>query len=58
MVRTIMVWLVGSGVPAVSIALTMIAQTFMHNLITTQFGFRVLLVSATTLVFGFIRSLM
>ncbi len=53
-----MVWLVGSGVPAVSIALTMIAQTFMHNLITTQFGFRVLLVSATTLVFGFIRSLM
>lgn len=49
MVRTIMVRLLGSDVSAVCSALMMISQTLIHNLITTRLGFRVLLMSTTTL---------
>ncbi len=52
--RTMMVWLLGSGVPVVGIALVAIFQTLMRNLTETQFAVGVILVCAATLIFGFI----
>jgi adenylate cyclase len=52
--RTMMVWLLGSGVPVIGIALTAIFQTWMQNLTETQFAVGVIIVSAATLIFGFI----
>ncbi|KZS83839.1 adenylate/guanylate cyclase domain-containing protein [Mycobacterium persicum] len=52
--RTMMVWLLGSGVPIVGIALIAIFQIEMRNLTPTQFAVGVLIVSMATLVFGFV----
>lgn len=52
--RTMMVWLLGSGVPIVGIALIAIFQIAMRNLTATQFAVGVLIVSMATLVFGFL----
>jgi adenylate cyclase len=52
--RTMMVWLLGSGVPVIGIALMAIFQTLMRNLTETQFAVGVVIVSAATLIFGFI----
>ncbi|MGV7759247.1 adenylate/guanylate cyclase domain-containing protein [Mycobacterium kansasii] len=52
--RTMMVWLLGSGVPIVGIALIAIFQIGMRNLTATQFAVGVLIVSMATLVFGFV----
>ncbi len=52
--RTMMVWLLGSGVPIVGIALIAIFQIEMRNLTATQFAVGVLIVSMATLVFGFV----
>ncbi len=52
--RTMMVWLLGSGVPVVGIALMAIFQLLMRNLTEAQFAVGVLIVSTATLVFGFI----
>ncbi|CAM4230397.1 Adenylate cyclase 2 [Mycobacterium basiliense] len=52
--RTMMVWLLGSGVPVVGIALIAIFQLVLRNLSETQFAVGVLIVSMATLVFGFI----
>lgn len=52
--RTMMVWLLSSGVPVVGIALVAVFQIAMRNLTQTQFAVAVLIVSCATLVFGFI----
>ncbi|VBA41924.1 Adenylate cyclase 2 [Mycobacterium innocens] len=52
--RTMMVWLLGSGVPIVGIALIAVFQIEMRNLTATQFAVGVLIVSMATLVFGFV----
>jgi adenylate cyclase len=52
--RTMMVWLMGSGVPVVGIALLAIFQIAMRNLTETQFAVGVFIVAAATLIFGFI----
>jgi adenylate cyclase len=52
--RTMMVWLLGSGVPVIGIALMAVFQTLMRNLSETQFAVGVVILSAATLVFGFI----
>jgi adenylate cyclase len=51
--RTMIVWLLGSGVPVIGIALMAVFQTLMRNLTETQFAVGVVIVSAATLVFGF-----
>lgn len=51
--RTMMVWLMGSGVPIVGIALLAIFQVTMRNLTETEFAVGVFIVAATTLIFGF-----
>ncbi|OBF86350.1 hypothetical protein A5791_21245 [Mycobacterium sp. 852002-51163_SCH5372311] len=51
--RTMMVWLMGSGVPVVGIALLAVFQIAMRNLTETEFAVGVLIVAAATLVFGF-----
>jgi adenylate cyclase len=52
--RTMTVWLLGSGVPVVGIALTAIFALALRNLTETQFGIAVLIIAAATLIFGFI----
>jgi adenylate cyclase len=52
--RTMMVWFLGSGVPVIGIALVAIFQTLMRNLTETEFAVGVMIVSAATLIFGFI----
>jgi adenylate cyclase len=52
--RTMMVWLLGSGVPVIGIALMAIFEMWMQNLTETQFAVGVIIVSAATLIFGFI----
>lgn len=52
--RIMTVWLLGSGVPVVGIALTAFFALLLRNLTETQFGVAVLIISAATLVFGFI----
>jgi adenylate cyclase len=49
-----MVWLLGSAVPIIGIALVAIFQILMRNLTDTQFAVGVLIVSTVTLIFGFI----
>jgi adenylate cyclase len=51
--RTIMVWLLGSGVPVVGIGLMAIFEMVLKNLTQTQFAVGVLIISAATLIFGF-----
>ncbi|WP_205874079.1 adenylate/guanylate cyclase domain-containing protein [Mycobacterium camsae] len=52
--RTMMVWLLGSGVPVVGIGLMAFFEMTLKNLTQTQFAVGVLIISAATLVFGFI----
>lgn len=51
--RTMMVWLLGSGVPVVGIGLMAIFEMALRNLTQTQFAVGVLIISAATLIFGF-----
>ncbi|OBK12618.1 adenylate/guanylate cyclase domain-containing protein [Mycobacterium asiaticum] len=51
--RTLMVWLLGSGVPVVGITLVAIFQILLRNMTETQFAVCVLFVSTVTLIFGF-----
>ncbi|WP_236976829.1 MULTISPECIES: adenylate/guanylate cyclase domain-containing protein [Mycobacterium] len=51
--RTMMVWLLGSGVPVVGIGLMAIFEMAMQNLTQTQFAVGVLIAAAATLIFGF-----
>src|SRR5271166_1467519 len=52
--RTMMVWLLGSGVPVVGIALIAFFQLMMRNLTEDQFAVGVFIVAAAALIFGFI----
>jgi class 3 adenylate cyclase/MFS family permease len=52
--RTMMVWLLGSGVPVIGIALVAIFQLLMRNMTELQFAVGVMIVSLATLIFGFI----
>ncbi len=52
--RTMMVWLLGSGVPVVGIGLMAFFEMTLKNLTQTQFAVGVLIISAATLIFGFI----
>jgi len=52
--RTMMVWLLSSGVPVLGIALTAMFALVLKNLTMTQFGIAVLIISVATLVFGFL----
>jgi adenylate cyclase len=52
--RTMMVWLLGSGVPVLGIALTAIFALSLQNLSETQFAIAILILAALTLVFGFL----
>ena len=52
--RTMIVWLLGSAVPVLGIALVAFFQIMMRNLTETQFAVGVVIVSAATLIFGFI----
>lgn len=51
--RTMMVWMLGSGVPVIGIALTAFFALVLRNMTETQFGVAVLILSAATLIFGF-----
>ncbi|OBK87283.1 hypothetical protein A5649_18255 [Mycolicibacter heraklionensis] len=55
--RTMMVWLLTSGVPILGIGLTALFAVVLKNLTLTQFGVAVLIASVTTLVFGFLLML-
>jgi adenylate cyclase len=52
--RTMVVWMLGSGVPVIGIALTAIFALSLRNLTETQFGVAVVTLAGATLVFGFI----
>jgi adenylate cyclase len=52
--RTMTVWLLGSGVPVLGIALTAFFAVVLQNLTLTQLGFAVLIVAVATLIFGFL----
>ncbi|MEZ0385266.1 adenylate/guanylate cyclase domain-containing protein [Mycobacterium sp. pW045] len=52
--RTMMVWLLSSGVPVLGIALTAIFALVLKNLTMTQFGIAVLIVALATAIFGFL----
>ncbi len=55
--RTMMVWLLTSGLPILGIALTAFFAVVLKNLTLEQFGDAVLIASVTTLVFGFLLML-
>ncbi|GFG70235.1 adenylate/guanylate cyclase domain-containing protein [Mycolicibacter senuensis] len=55
--RTMMVWLLTSGVPILGIALTALFAVVLKNLTLTQFGIGVLVASVATLIFGFLLML-
>jgi adenylate cyclase len=50
--RTMLVWLSGSGVPVLGIAVTAIFALSLENLTETQFAYAVLGIAAATLFFG------
>ncbi len=50
--RTMLVWLLGSGVPVLGIAVTAIFALSLENLTETQLAYAVLSIAAATLVFG------
>lgn len=52
--RTMMVWLIGSGVPVIGIGLVAIFEMLLRNLTRVQFATGVLIVSTATLIFGFL----
>jgi adenylate cyclase len=52
--RTLTVWLLGSGVPVLGIALTAFFALILGNLSKTQLAVAVLVISTAALVFGFV----
>jgi adenylate cyclase len=52
--RTLTVWLLGSGVPVLGIALIAFFALVLGNLTETQLSVAVLIVSSVTLIFGFV----
>lgn len=52
--RTMVVWMLSSGVPVVGIALTAIFALLLRNLTENQFAVAVLILAAATLIFGFV----
>jgi adenylate cyclase len=52
--RTLTVWLLGSGVPVLGIALIAFFALVLGNLSLTQLAVAVLIVSSATLIFGFV----
>ena len=50
--RTMLVWLLGSGVPVLGIAATALFALTLENLTETQLAYAVLSISAATLIFG------
>lgn len=52
--RIMTVWLLGSGVPVLGIALTAFFALVLRNLTETQFGVAVLILATATLIFGFL----
>ncbi len=50
--RTMLVWLLSSGVPVLGIAATAVFALSLENLNETQFAFAVMSIAAATLVFG------
>src|SRR5271169_2800060 len=52
--RTLTVWLLGSGVPVLGIALTAFFALTLGNLTETQLGVAVLILATATLIFGFV----
>ena len=52
--RTMIVWLLGSGVPVIGIAMTAVFALSLQNMTETQFGFAVLSLAAAAFVFGFV----
>jgi adenylate cyclase len=52
--RTMTVWLLGSGVPLIGIALAAIFALALRNMTETQLGVGVLIVAIATLIFGFL----
>ena len=51
--RTMAVWILGSGLPVVGIALTAVFALALGNLTETQFAVAVLILATATLIFGF-----
>ncbi|ORV16587.1 adenylate/guanylate cyclase domain-containing protein [Mycobacterium celatum] len=51
--RIMMVWLLGSGVPVLGVALTAFFALVLRNLTMTQLGVAVLILATATLIFGF-----
>jgi len=52
--RTMVVWLLGSGVPVIGIGLTALFSLLLGNLTKTQLEVAILITSIATLIFGFI----
>jgi adenylate cyclase len=52
--RTLTVWLLGSGVPVLGIALTAFFALILGNLTKTQLAVAVLVISTAALIFGFV----
>ncbi len=52
--RTLAVWMLGSGVPVVGIALAAFFALTLENMTETQFEVAVLILAVATLIFGFI----
>jgi adenylate cyclase len=50
--RTMVVWMLGSGLPVIGIALTAFFALTLRNLTETQFGVAVLILATATLIFG------
>jgi adenylate cyclase len=50
--RTMTVWLLGSGVPVVGIAMTAVVQLSLGNLTETQFAYAVLCLAVVAVIFG------
>ncbi len=50
--RTMLVWLLGSGVPVLGIAVTAVFALSLQNLTETQLAYAVLSIAAATLIFG------
>jgi adenylate cyclase len=50
--RTMLVWMLGSGVPVLGIAATAVFALSLENLTETQFAYAVLSIAAATLIFG------
>ncbi len=52
--RTMVVWMLGSGVPVIGIGLTAVFSLLLRNLTKTQLEVAIIITSIATLIFGFI----